>query len=104
MAGTRNTSIRSYTLYREGNTPMTDIFADLEIDFIDQMDETPFISQGIILVNDNGGGGADITFSYDGTTIHGRAKAGDILSFDYKRETKIFLKSVAISPFRLWCW
>lgn len=104
MAGPGKTSIRTYTLYVEGTTPMTGVYTDDEIDFVDQVDATPFLSQGIILANDNAGGGADILFSFDGTTLHGRAKAGDVITFDNRRERKIFLASGAVSSFRLWAW
>jgi len=104
MAGTRNTSIRSYHLYMEGLTPSSNVFADAEIDFVDMIDQTPFVSQGVILINDNAAAGADILFSFDGTNVHGRAKAGDVITFDFRRERVIYLKSSAASSFRLWAW
>lgn len=104
MAGTKTSSVRSYDLYAEGTTPNTNVFADAEIDFIDQNDGTPFLSQGIILTNDNSSPGADILFSFNGTTVQGRAKPGDKIAFDFRHERKIFLKSSALSAFRLWVW
>lgn len=104
MAGTRDTSIRSYHLYMEGLTPNTGVFTDAEIDFVDMIDQTPFLSQGLIIANDNAAAGADILFSFDGTTVHGRAKAGDIITFDFRRERVIYLKSSAASAFRFWAW
>lgn len=104
MAGTRNTSVRSYHLYVEGLTPATGIFTDAELSFIDMIDQTPFLSQGLILANDNAMGGADILFSFDGLTVHGRAKPGDIITFDFRRERVIYLKSSAASAFRFWAW
>lgn len=104
MAGTGNSSVRSYQLYAEGLTPNTNVFADAQINFLDEGDGTPFRSQGIIIKNDNAGGGADILFSFDGTTVHGRAKAGDMITFDFRRETMVFLKSSSNSSYRFWAW
>lgn len=103
-SGTGHTSVRSYELYSEGLTSNANTFASGEIDFIDSGDATPFTSQGIILINDNAAMGADILFSFDGTSLHGRAKPGDTITFDFRRETKIFLKSSAASSYRLWAW
>jgi hypothetical protein len=68
------------------------------------VDSTPFRSQGIILVNDEAGGGNNIQFSFDGTTLHGTIKPTEVLTFDFRKEMKIYLKSPGASPYRLWVW
>lgn len=105
MAGTRETSVRSYDLYTEGSTPNTNNFADALIDFVSQdAYATPFLSQGIIITNDNTSGGANIQFSFNGTTVHGTVKPTEIITFDFRRERKIYLRSTSASAFRLWAW
>lgn len=104
MAGTGHTSVRTYNVYQEGTTVAGGTYAQGEIDFIDMVDATPFRSQGIIIVNDNALLGADILFSFDGTNLHGKVKPQEIITFDYRRETKIYLKSVAASGYRVWVW
>ena len=96
----------------EGLTPATNAFVDLEVIFTDQSIDPntgiasgmPFTSQGIIVTNDNASGGLDILFSFDGTNVHGRARPGEIITFDFRRETKVYLKSTGNSLYRLWVW
>ena len=104
MAGTGVTSVRSYSLYVESVTPAAGAFSALTIPFVDQVDSTPFRSMGVIIKNDNALGGNYIEFSFDGTTVQGKLKATEDITFDYKRETKIYLRSPGASGFRLWCW
>jgi hypothetical protein len=104
MAGTGKTSIRSYSLYSEASTDNSNDFSHTTIPFIDQVDSTPFVSQGIIIKNDNAAAGADIQFSFDGTNVHGKVKAGEDVTFDFRRERQIWIRSSAASPFRFWAW
>ena len=107
MAGTYNTSVRSYNLYMEGTTPSSNHFADAEIPFVSQdvtVENVPFLSQGIILTNDNTTGGANIQFSFDGTTLHGTVMPTEVITFDFRHETQIYLRFSAASPFRFWAW
>lgn len=104
MAGTGRTSVRSYNLYAEGTTVMGGTYAQGEVDFLDSVDGTPFRSHGVMIANDNAALGADILFSFDGVTLHGRAKPQEKIAFDFRVETKIYLKSTAASAYRLWAW
>jgi len=102
MAGTRNTSVRSYDLYVE-STVVDNTFASTQIDFIDMTDSTPFLSQGIIIANDDLAN--YIEFSFDGTTVAGKALAGNIITFDFRRARKIYLRSAAGGEaFRVFAW
>lgn len=104
MAGTNTTSVRTYSFYAEGTTPNTNAFADAIFEFVDMPSGREFTSQAVILANDNAGGGANIQFSFDGTTNHGTLKAGEKLVMDFKRATKIHLRSSAASVYRLYVW
>jgi hypothetical protein len=107
MAGTYDTSIRSYDLYMEGTTPSTNVFSGLNIPFVSQntlVENVPFLSQGMIIANDNASMGANIQISFDGTTIHGTIQPQEMLTFDFRHETQIFLRSSAASAFRFWTW
>lgn len=102
MAGTNTTSIKTYSFYSEGNTPNTNVFADALFEFVDI--DRAFVSQAIVICNDNGGGGASIQISFDGTVNHGTIKAGEKLVMDFKRAPKIYLRSAAVSAYRLYVW
>lgn len=106
MAGTNTTSVRTYSFYAEGTTPNTNVFTDAEFEFVDTPSGRTFTSQAVIIANDNGGGGANIQFSFDldGAVNHGTLKAGEKLVMDFKRATKIYLRSSAASVYRLYVW
>ena len=101
MAGTGNTSVRSYTLY--STAAVTADFIGTEILFVDDMDNTPFLSTGIMFINDGTG---DYEFSFDGKSVHGRVNANDVLTFDFMKHRKVYLRGIAaaIPTFRMWAW
>lgn len=104
MAGTNTTSIKTYSFYAEGTTPNTNVFANAEFDFVDMPSGRAFVSQAVIIANDNASPGASIQFSFDGTVNHGTIMAGEKLVMDFKRASKIFLRSTAVSTYRLYVW
>lgn len=101
MAGTGRSSVRSYSMFSTG--AVTANFADTKIDFIDLRDGTQFLSQGLLFISDGTG---DFEFSYDGTTVDGRINEGDMISFDFKRERRVYLRGVAAGTptYRFWAW
>lgn len=104
MAGTGKSSVRSYSLYVKDTTDNSNDFANMEILFVDQGDATPFTSQGVIVKNDNASPGDPLEFSFDGTTVHGEIMAGEDITFDFRREKKVYIRAVSATPFRFWAW
>jgi hypothetical protein len=109
MAGTHDTSVRSYRYYTR-TTPagagpaLTTDFKDCKLVFIDKEDgKTNFISQGIIISNDSLGN--EIQFSFDGITVEGDLMAQETMNFFSLRRKVIYLKGQAgAEPYRLWAW
>lgn len=100
MAGTRETSVRSYDLFRDGTT--TANFHDTEIQFVDDSNGTPFLSTGIIIVNDGAG---NMEFSFDGIRVDGLVEPGEVLTFDFRKKRRAFLRGAGATPdFRFWAW
>ncbi len=100
-SSTNHTSIKSYSLYVKDVTDNSNDFANYEVPF---EDGNPFTSWGVILKNDNAAPGAAIQFSFNGTDNHGELAAQEAITFDGKRATQIFIRSTAISNFRLFVW
>ena len=105
MAGTSNTSIKSYDFYRDstlGATALTTNFSAVAYTFADDISGAEFLSFAVMLAND---GGSDIFFSWDGINVHGRVSPGTNVSFEHKRKRKIFLRgAVGGETYRLWAW
>ena len=101
MAGPGNTSVRSYDLYRTGT--VTADFTDTEIIYIDDNDGTQFLSTGMIIVNDGAG---EMQFSFDGSRVDGLVLPNEVLTFDFRKKRRIFLRGVSGSTpdFRFWAW
>lgn len=101
MAGTRNTSVRSYDLYRSGT--LTANFADTQIDFLDDEDSTPFLSTGMIFISDGTG---DMEFSYDGVRVDGLVAEAEQITFDFKKKSRVYLRGAAAATpdYRFWAW
>lgn len=98
MAGTGNSSVRSYRTFSTG--AVTANFSDTKIEFT--QDGTQFLSQGMVFISDGTG---DFEFSFDGTVVHGRINEGDIISFDFFKERRVYLRGVAATPtYRFWAW
>jgi hypothetical protein len=110
MPGTFDTSIRSYRFYKRdtasgGDAPnLTTNFADCKLEFIDKSDgKTNFVSQGVVLANDDGV--SEIQFSFDGVTVEGDLIANESMNFFTYRRKHIYLRGAAgAEPFRLWAW
>lgn len=67
----------------------------------------PLIYSGTIRIfNDETSGGNDLEFSFDGTNVHGRVKAGEQLVYRNRIESGIALKSPAAASvaFRVEAW
>jgi hypothetical protein len=66
-----------------------------------------FISNGIILINDDSGAGTrDIEYSFNNfATVHGLLHKGEQIVFDHRRRTSIQIRGVgAARPYRLNAW
>lgn len=104
MAGTGDTSVRSYRFYTRSSPVLTVNFADCRLDFIDKDDgKTNFVSQGIIVSNDDLA--SEIQFSFDGITVEGDLLAQESMNFFTDRRKVIFLRgTLGGEPYRLWAW
>lgn len=102
MAGTYDTSVRSYRFYSRSSPVLTPVFQELI--FIDQGDlKTNFLSQGIVVANDDAG--SEIQFSFDGTTVEGDLLPQESMNFFAMRRKRIFLRGAAgKEPYRIWAW
>jgi len=109
MAGTQETSIRSYNFFVAGpitGAGVTGLYAENVHEFVDVDDGTPFQSHSIIIAND---GAADIAFRFTadpgGGGPHGVVKPTEQLPLEFNRGRRIYLSgTVAGSAFRLWAW
>ena len=101
MAGTRETSIRSYNFFAAG-TLVAGGYAANEHIFIDADDATNFTSKTVIIFNDSAAT-IDIRFSPDpgGGSPHMRALANEPVTLDFKRATRIYLSGPGGSAFRV---
>jgi len=104
MAGTGNTSIRSYNFFADA-TIANGGFAANEFIFIDADDGTPFTSKTVLIIND---ALSDMTFRWSpdpGTGApHGRVAAGEPLSFDFRREKRVYLTGTTGAAFRIFAY
>jgi len=102
MAGTGNTSVRSYNFFVSGTIAAGGYAANEHI-FIDADDGTTnFTSKTVILFNDSANV-IDIRFSPDpgGGTPHMRALANEPVTLDFKRAKRAYLSATVGSAFRL---
>lgn len=110
MGGPFDTSVRSYRFYARDATSggigpdLTTDFADCKLIFIDKDDgKTNFVSQGLIVANDDGL--AEIQFSFDGVTVEGDLLAQESMNFFTLRRKVIYLRGpVGGEPYRVWAW
>lgn len=84
-------------------------YAGSPLTFVDQVTGKPdtggFRSKAFRIINDEGGGGGSIFFSFDGINDHGEVKAGESLIFDEFRAQAIFLRGAAGGEdYRFWAW
>jgi len=104
MAGTFDTSIRSYRFYTRSSPALTTNFADCKLEFIDDGDgKTNFVSQGLIVANDHVVN--EIQFSFDGVTVEGDLLPQESMNFHSIRRKVIYLRGAAgAEPYRVWSW
>jgi hypothetical protein len=101
MAGTKNTSIRSYNFFRDSVVAAPGTYAaNGPYEFVDP-DGTPFLSQTIQVINDTA---AFLFFSFDGVNDHGKLLSNEPLTQDFRRVRKIWIRGTAGSAYRLWAW
>jgi len=105
MAGTGETSIRSYNYFVDTTIQGAGAYADNELVFEDLDTSNPFTSHSIMLAND---AGSDIYFRIaadpGGGADHGRIKTGEVLTQDFRRLKAIWLKGTPGAAFRFWAW
>lgn len=104
MAGTGDTSVRSYRFYARSSPAITTNFADCKLVFVDKADgKTNFVSQGVIISNDHAGN--EIQFSFDGVTVEGDLLAQESMNFFSLRRKVVYLRSAGGGePYRVWAW
>jgi len=105
MPGTGNTSIRSWNFFADATIAGAGAYTDTPLLFIDDDSGIQFTSHTIQLVND---GGSDIFFRVVdpalGAADHGRIKAGESLTQDFRRLKNIWLRGTPGTAFRFWAW
>lgn len=107
MAGTHDSSVRSYRYYARNpnNGPaLTTDFKDCKLVFIDKEDgKTNFISQGVIISNDDLA--AEISYSWDGVTVGGDLLPQESMNFFSMRRKVVYLRGAGGGePYRVTAW
>jgi len=104
MAGTGNTSIRSYN-FAADTVIVVGGFAANEFVFVDVDDGTPFTSKTVMIIND---AGTDLTFRFSpdpGTGVpHGRVAANEPMTFDFRREKRVYITGTTGAAFRIFAY
>ena len=104
MAGTRETSIRSYNFFAE-QTVVAGGFNTNLLEFIDVDEGHSFLSHTLIFAND---GATDLAFRFTPDTgsgvAHGSVKAGETLQMDFQRKRRIYFNGAVGLAFRFWAW
>lgn len=112
MAGTFDTSVRSYRFYARdpasgGSGPaLTANFSDCKLVLIDKGDgQTNFTSQGLIIANDDGAAN-EMQVSFDGVTVEGDLMAQESMNFFSIRRKVVYLRATGGGPlpYRVWAW
>lgn len=106
MAGTKETSIRSYNFFLDTTVQAAGGYVDNEYQFIDADDGTTnFVSHSMVFSND---GASDLFFRFEDPALsgadHGRVGAGETLQLDFKRERHIWFRGAVGLAFRFWAW
>ena len=110
MAGTHDSSVRSYRFYARntgiaGSAPvLTTDFKDCQLVFIDREDgKTNFTSQGVIIANDSSTN--EISYSFDGVTVDGDLLHQESMNFFSMRHKVVYLRgAVGAEPYRVSAW
>lgn len=104
MAGTGNTSVRSYNFYAEG-TIQAGGYAANEHVFNDIDSGVNFTSKVVQIIND-GAAAIDFRWSPDPGTgaKHGSVAANEPLTQDFRREKRIYLTGTPGTAFRLFAY
>jgi len=105
MAGTGNTSIRSYNFFVDTTIAGGGTYAENQHEFIDVDDGTPFLSHSLTFSND---GATALSFRFTADpgsgAAHGRVDAGETLQMDFKRARRIYFSGAGGLAFRFWAW
>ena len=101
MAGTGNTSIRSYNFFLDGTIAASGLYTDNFHAFVDTGSGVIFQSQTIMLLNDSAN---DIWFSFDGVNDHGRVVTSEKFTQDFRRERQIWFRGTGADTFRFWAY
>lgn len=105
MAGTGQTSVRSYNFFSDTTIQGGGTYAENVLEFVDVDDQTPFRSHTVVFSND---GATDLSFRFTadpgGGAAHGRVRAGETLQMDFRREQRVYLSGAAALAFRFWAW
>ena len=104
MAGTGNTSVRSYNFFSDTALVAGGYNANAR-EFIDLDDGTPFLSQTVMIAND-GASDLDYRFAADpgGGAKHGVVLAGETITLEHKRARRLFLNGAAALAVRVWAF
>lgn len=107
MSGTGPTSVRSYNFFADQTIGGTGLYTDAAniLPFVDDDSGLQFTSHTIQLANDSA---SDIFFRVladpGGGADHGRIKAGEVLTQDFRRIKAIYLKGTPGAAYRFWAW
>lgn len=105
MAGTGETSIRSYNYFVDTTIQGGGTYAENAHPFVDQESGVIFTSHSFQFANDSA---ADVFFRIvdpaSGVTDHGRIAGGEVLSQDFRRMKAIWFRGTPGSAFRFWAW
>jgi len=105
MAGTGVSSVRSYNYYADTVLAGAGTYVDNEHQLLNQDDGKPFMSHSFQLVND---GATDLFFRIEepgvGLPDHGRLKAGESITQDFRRLRSMWLRGTPGAAFRFWAW
>jgi len=101
MAGTGNSSIRSYNFFVETTIQGAGSYAENVHGFVDDVDGTPFLSHSLFIAND---GGTDLSFRFTADPgsglAHGVVKTGEKIQMDFKRARRVYLSGAPALAFR----
>lgn len=102
MAGTGETSIRSYNFFLDTTIQGAGTYVlNGPHEFIDTASGINFTSHTIQLLNDSGN---PIWYSFDGVNDHGKVLASEKFTQDFRREKKIWFRGTGTDPFRFWAY